>query len=174
MNIVVQTSSFTAPTGVLFAGAARYACTLGRAGVTLEKTEGDGKTPIGTYPFRYVLYRADRVEKPLTQLPVEVLTLATGWCEDPQHADYNRRIVLPHPCVHDRMTRDDNLYDITAVIGYNDAPVVAGRGSAIFMHLARPEFTGTAGCIGLALEDLKAVLAQLDAESSITVLPPPA
>ncbi|MDF3024025.1 MAG: L,D-transpeptidase catalytic domain [Alphaproteobacteria bacterium] len=173
MNIVVQTSSQTATTGVLFIGQQRFDCTLGRTGVTLDKSEGDGKTPVGTYPFRYVLYRADRIEKPETGLPVHELTPDTGWCEDPAHDDYNKQITLPHPSVHDRMTRDDNLYDICVIIGYNDAPVTAGKGSAIFMHLARPDFTPTAGCVGLRFADLVEVLRHLDSSSLITVLPPP-
>jgi L,D-peptidoglycan transpeptidase YkuD (ErfK/YbiS/YcfS/YnhG family) len=173
MNIVVQTTSFSATTGALFIGAQRFDCTLGRGGVTLDKTEGDGKTPVGTYPFRQVFYRADRLEKPQTGLPVEELTPETGWCEDPAHADYNKKIALPHPAQNDRMTREDSLYDITVVIGYNDDPPQAGKGSAIFLHLARPDFSPTAGCVGLRLEDLQTVLVQLDAESRITILPPP-
>lgn len=173
MNIIVQTKSETASTGILIAGANRFDCTLGRTGVTIDKKEGDGKTPVGTYPLRYVLYRADRLEKPETELPCEVLTPDTGWCEDPGHADYNQRVTLPHNSVVDRMTRDDALYDICVVIGYNDAPVAAGKGSAIFMHLARPDFTPTAGCVGLKLDDLRTVLRLCDSSSLITILPPP-
>lgn len=173
MDIIVQTKSFEATTGTLIIGGKRYDCTLGRGGVTIDKTEGDGKTPIGTYPLRHLLYRADRLEPPQTGLPLSPLTPETGWCEDPAHADYNRQIVLPHPSVHDRMTRDDNLYDLTVIIGYNDDPVVPGKGSAIFMHLARPDFTPTAGCVGLKREDLLEVLACCDASSHITILPPP-
>lgn len=173
MNIIVQTSSFDATTGTLIAGANRYACTLGRTGVTIDKAEGDGKTPIGTYPLRYLLYRADRLEKPETGLPVHVLDPDTGWCEDPSHPDYNTRVTLPHDSVVDRMTRDDHLYDLTVVIGYNDDPVVAGRGSAIFMHLMRDDGSPTAGCVGLKLHDLLAVLKLCDSSSHITVLPPP-
>jgi len=173
MNIIVQTKSFEAPTGVLMIGQQRFDCTLGRNGVTLEKTEGDGKTPIGTYPLRKLLYRADRLPKPETGLPAEVLTPETGWCEDPAHADYNRQITLPHPAGTDRMTREDHLYDLVIIVGYNDDPPVAPKGSAIFIHLARPEFTGTAGCIGLRLPDLVEVLRHCDSESHVTILPPP-
>lgn len=173
MNIIVQTKSFEATTGVLIAGGRRFDCTLGRAGVAIGKAEGDGKTPVGTYPLRYLLYRADRLERPETGLPVEILTPETGWCEDPSHPDYNTRITLPHPSAHDRMTRDDHLYDLTVVIGYNDDPPVAGKGSAIFMHLARPDFTPTAGCVGLRREDLLEVLKHCDSSSHITILPPP-
>lgn len=173
MNIIVQTSSFDAATGTLIAGANRYPCTLGRTGVTIDKAEGDGKTPIGTYPLRYLLYRADRLEKPETGLPAHILDAATGWCEDPSHPDYNTRVTLPHDSVVDRMTRDDHLYDLTVVIGYNDDPVVPGRGSAIFMHLMRDDGSPTAGCVGLKLQDLLAVLKLCDSSSHITVLPPP-
>lgn len=172
MDIIVQTTSFDATTGFLIAGGKRFDCALGRTGVTTEKTEGDGKTPIGVYPLRYVLYRADREEKPETGLTVHPLTPETGWCEDPLHPDYNKQIVLPHASSCDRMTRDDHLYDITVVIGYNDDPVVAGRGSAIFMHLARPGLEPTAGCVALAREDLLEVLRHCDSDTRITVLPP--
>lgn len=174
MDVIVQTSSWDATTGVLFIGARRFDCTLGRSGVTLEKTEGDGKTPVGTYPFRQLIYRADRLAQPETGLPVEVLTPDTGWCEDPAHADYNTKVQLPHPALCDRMTRDDHLYDLTVVIGYNDAPVQAGKGSAIFMHLAREEWSPTAGCVGLRQADLLEVLKNLGPESHITILPPAA
>lgn len=173
MNIIVQTKSFDATTAVLIAGGRRFDCALGRAGVTIDKKEGDGKTPVGTYPFRQLFYRADRIEKPKTGLPVEILSPETGWCEDPAHPDYNKKIILPHPAVVDRMTRDDDLYDLTAVIGYNDDPVVPGRGSAIFMHLARAGLEPTAGCVALAKDDLLEVLALCDENSHITILPPP-
>ncbi len=172
MNIIVQTSKNTPTTGKLFIGGKRYDCTLGRSGVTADKKEGDGATPIGTYPLRQLLYRADRLAAPETGLPLEVLTPDTGWCEDPAHADYNTKITLPHEAGTDRMTRDDHLYDLVAVVGYNDAPVVAGKGSAIFIHLARPDFTPTAGCVGLKLEDLQEVLKLCDSTSHITILPP--
>jgi L,D-peptidoglycan transpeptidase YkuD (ErfK/YbiS/YcfS/YnhG family) len=173
MNIIVQTKSFEATTGVLIAGGQRYDCTLGRAGVTIDKAEGDGKTPIGTYPLRQLIYRADRLPKPETQLPVEILTPETGWCEDPSHPDYNTKVILPHASVTDRMTRDDHLYDLTVVIGYNDNPPEAGKGSAIFMHLAREDFSPTAGCVGLKQNDLLEVLKLCDSSSHITILPPP-
>ena len=173
MNIIVQTKSFEPTTGVLIAGGQRYDCTLGRGGITVDKVEGDGKTPIGTYPLRQLIYRADRLEKPETKLPVEILTPETGWCEDPAHPDYNTKVTLPHASVVDRMTRDDNLYDLTVVIGYNDNPPQAGKGSAIFMHLARPDFTPTAGCVGLKQNDLLEVLKHCDSSSHITILPPP-
>lgn len=174
MNLTVKTTSWTATTGTLEVNGKTYPCTLGRSGVCepSEKKEGDGKTPLGTYPLRQLIYRADRNAKPATDLSVEILTPETGWCEDPAHADYNKKITLPHASVNDRMTREDSLYDYVVVIGYNDDPVVPGKGSAIFMHLARPEFTPTQGCVGLRPEDLLEVLKCCSPSSKIVITPP--
>jgi len=120
--------------------------------------------------LRQLLYRADRAPPPETGLKTEILTPDTAWCEDPAHADYNKKVILPHPASNDRMTREDHLYDYTVVIGYNDDPVIPGKGSAIFMHLARPEFTPTAGCVGLRPEDMLAILKRCDLSSRIRIV----
>lgn len=178
MDIIVQTTDENATRGVLICGGQRYDCALGRSGVTIDKHEGDGKTPVGTYPLRVVFYRADRVARPETGIPVRPLTPSTGWSEDPARDDYNTEIAVP-PCAEaapgvDRMTREDHVYDLTVVIGYNDDPPVKGRGSAIFMHVARPGYTPTQGCVALSESDLRAVLRLIDTDSKITILPPPA
>jgi L,D-peptidoglycan transpeptidase YkuD (ErfK/YbiS/YcfS/YnhG family) len=171
MNIIVRAKSRTATTGTLEMNGKIYNCTLGRTGVipAIDKREGDGKTPLGSFPLRQLIYRADRLNKPVTKLPIEVLTENTGWCEDPAHPDYNKKVTLPHGSVHDRMTRDDRLYDYTVVIGYNDDPVVPGRGSAIFLHLARPDFGPTAGCVGLTPEDMVEVLKNCGPDTRIEI-----
>ncbi|MBU6476278.1 MAG: L,D-transpeptidase family protein [Alphaproteobacteria bacterium] len=171
MKLVVTAPSPAATTATLSVNGKTYPCTLGRAGVTgpAEKTEGDGKTPLGVYPLRLLYYRADRVAKPETGLPLKVLTPETGWCEDPSHPDYNREISLPHPAGHDHMTRADALYDYVVVVGYNDSPVVTGKGSAIFIHLARPDFSPTAGCVGLRAEDMRELLKICNETSTIEI-----
>jgi L,D-peptidoglycan transpeptidase YkuD (ErfK/YbiS/YcfS/YnhG family) len=173
MNIIVQTSAETTTRAILICGDEKFDCALGRSGVTHDKTEGDGKTPVGTYPLRQVFYRADRVGRPETRLDVAALTPETGWCEDPAHPDYNKQVTLPHNSRVDKMTRDDHVYDITVVIGYNDDPPKAGKGSAIFMHVARLGYTPTEGCVALSEEDLRKVLKKVDKTSHITILPPP-
>ncbi|MCK4945181.1 MAG: L,D-transpeptidase family protein [Alphaproteobacteria bacterium] len=165
----------TATTGTLEIDGKSFDCTLGRNGVakTIDKKEGDGKTPLGDFSLREVFYRADRVSRPETRLPVKILTPETGWCDDSKHPDYNKKIKLPHNASHEVMTREDNLYNIVAVIGYNYDPVIAGKGSAIFLHLAQPDFSPTAGCIGLRTEeDIRTVLKQCDNSSRIKILPP--
>lgn len=133
-------------------------CALGRGGIRTDKAEGDGATPAGRHPLRRVLYRADRLARPDTALPVAALAPDDGWCDDPAHPDYNRPVRLPHPARCETLWRDDAVYDVIVVLGHNDDPVAPGRGSAIFLHVARPDFTPTEGCVALPLPDLLAVL----------------
>lgn len=135
-----------------------FRCALGKGGVRADKSEGDGATPVGLLPLRRLLYRADRVAAPESTLRREPIGPEDGWCDDPAHADYNQQIRLPHPARHERLWRDDALYDVVVPLGWNDAPVVRGRGSAIFLHLARPDYTPTEGCVALSLLDLRRVL----------------
>lgn len=136
-----------------------FRAALGRAGVRADKQEGDEATPLGPLPLRRVLFRADRLAMPVCAVPVEPLGPDDGWCDDPTHRDYNRMVRLPHGGRHEELWRTDGLYDIVGVLGWNDAPVVRRRGSAIFLHVATPDYAPTAGCVALALNDLKRVLA---------------
>lgn len=104
-------------------------CAFGAAGLRADKREGDGATPCGLLPLRRVLFRADRGPRPLAAVPVEPIDPEDGWCDDPGHPDYNRKVRLPHPARHERLWREDALYDVVGVLGWNDAPVVRGRGA---------------------------------------------
>ncbi len=134
-------------------------CAIGRAGLRADKQEGDEATPLGALPLRRVLYRADRVARPRAAVSVEPLVPEDGWCDDPTSRDYNCRVRLPFSGRHEALWRDDALYDVVGVLGWNDAPVVRRRGSAIFLHVARPDYAPTEGCLALALADLLACLA---------------
>lgn len=137
---------------------AQYRCALGRGGVRLDKQEGDGATPIGCFPLRRVLYRADRLHAPVTALPVAPIEADDGWCDDPADPAYNRPVKLPRAGRHERLWRDDHLYDVVVVLGHNDDPPVPGKGSAIFLHVAHVDYRPTEGCVALALPDLLTVL----------------
>ncbi|MGI9127908.1 MAG: L,D-transpeptidase family protein [Roseomonas sp.] len=137
-----------------------YRCAIGKGGRRTDKREGDGATPIGLLPLRRLLYRADRLARPRADVPVAPIAPDDGWCDDPTHSDYNTQIHLPHPARHEELWRADTIYDVIGVLGWNDAPVVRERGSAIFLHLARPGFRPTEGCVALEQRDLLCVLAQ--------------
>ncbi len=146
-------------------GGDTYPCTIGRSGFVRDKKEGDGGTPVGRYHLREVFYRADRIPEPESGLPVKALSKDDGWCDDPQSDKYNQLVTLPFPFSHEELFREDYLYDLIVVIGYNDDPVAKGAGSAIFMHVARHEFTPTDGCVGLELPALKSVVKRLTPET---------
>ena len=133
-------------------------CALGAGGISAAKREGDGATPTGLLPIRRILWRADRGPRPATALPAEPIAPDDGWCDDPADAAYNTRIRLPHPARHERLWRDDAVYDVIGVLGWNDAPVQRGRGSAIFLHVARPGLAPTEGCVALPEGELRRLL----------------
>jgi L,D-peptidoglycan transpeptidase YkuD (ErfK/YbiS/YcfS/YnhG family) len=135
--------------GLLSAGDAVLPCALGRSGVTRRKREGDGASPAGTWPLRHVLYRPDRIDRPVTKLAVQAISPADGWCDDPADPAYNRPVQLPYGASAEALWRDDGLYDVVVVLGYNDDPPRAGLGSAIFFHLATSDLAPTAGCIAV-------------------------
>jgi L,D-peptidoglycan transpeptidase YkuD (ErfK/YbiS/YcfS/YnhG family) len=145
------------------------AAAVGRAGVKADKHEGDGVTPAGTYPLLSIRYRPDRIAAPLSQLPVKPLAPTDGWVDDPDDANYNRPVSLPYPASAERMWRQDDLYDALVVIGYNIEPVVPGAGSAIFLHIATPDFAPTAGCVAVNREILLGLLPLLGPGSRIAI-----
>jgi L,D-peptidoglycan transpeptidase YkuD (ErfK/YbiS/YcfS/YnhG family) len=110
-------------------------------------------------PLRRLLYRADRLARPRTALESAPLRADDGWCDDPADANYNRPVRRPYPASHEALWRDDGLYDLIVVLGHNDDPVVAGAGSAVFLHVAPPLYGPTAGCVALAVDDLLTLLA---------------
>lgn len=145
--------------GVLSCDIGVFRVSLGHGGVRADKLEGDGATPCASLPLRRVFYRADREAIPSASVPVEPLCEADGWCDAPGDPRYNRRVALPYSGRHERLWRQDGFYDLVGVLGWNDAPVVSGRGSAIFLHGARADYAPTEGCIALAMADLRQILA---------------
>jgi L,D-peptidoglycan transpeptidase YkuD (ErfK/YbiS/YcfS/YnhG family) len=149
-------------------GSVRAAC--GKAGVTADKREGDHASPEGTFPLLRAFYRPDRLAVPKTALPLAALTPEDGWCDDPADPRYNTLVALPYPASHEEFWRADGLHDVIVVIGYNTDPVVPGKGSAIFLHCASPDFAGTEGCIAVAREVLVPLLGLLGPGCGITIV----
>ena len=146
-------------------------CALGKRGVVPGdlKREGDGASPAGRWLIRRVWYRPDRIDPPETSLPVAPIGPEDGWCDAPEDPAYNRPVTLPYLASHEKMWREDHVYDVVVELGYNDDPPVPGRGSAIFMHLARPDWSGTEGCVALALPDLLSVLKLAGEDSEVEI-----
>jgi L,D-peptidoglycan transpeptidase YkuD (ErfK/YbiS/YcfS/YnhG family) len=148
-------------------GSARAVC--GKAGIVTDKREGDHASPAGTFALLQAFYRPDRLGAPATALPLAALSPSDGWCDDPADPNYNRLVALPYPASHEALWRADGLYDLIVVIGCNTGPVVPDRGSAIFLHCASPDFTGTEGCIAVARDALLPLLGLLGPGSTITI-----
>jgi L,D-peptidoglycan transpeptidase YkuD (ErfK/YbiS/YcfS/YnhG family) len=147
-------------------------CAIGAGGVTTAKREGDRCTPVGTWSLRRVFYRPDRVAAPVTAQSVTAIEATMGWSDDPGDVErYNRLVSLPYSGSHEELWREDHLYDIVVELGYNDDPPVPGLGSAIFMHVARPDYGPTQGCVALRIDDLRTLLAALGRDACLTVLP---
>lgn len=168
-DLVVTADAPGATMGWATLGARRFRCALGRGGIVAEKREGDGGTPVGSFPLRRLFVRADRGAVPKAPVPVSIITKHDGWCDAPEHPDYNRHIALPFAASHEMLWLDDHVYDLVLVIGHNDDPPVPYAGSAVFVHLAQPDYSPTAGCIAFARADLEAILSALDAGDRVVV-----
>jgi L,D-peptidoglycan transpeptidase YkuD (ErfK/YbiS/YcfS/YnhG family) len=170
-QLIVRSLSAGAPRGIVACGALRFPCALGRSGRRTGKREGDGATPSGRFALREVLYRGDRLRRPRARLPVAALKIDDGWCDDTCDRNYNRRVRHPYPASAERLWRDDHLYDLIVVLGYNDGPRIKGRGSAIFIHVASPGLKPTQGCIALERSHLLRLIEHASRGAEITILP---
>ena len=155
--------------GWLTAGPLTIPVALGRGGIRANKREGDGGTPKGVFQPVRLWWRADRHPRPSTFLPVRPITPRDAWCEDPADRHYNQPIRLANDAAGDRLTRDDHLYDFIIEIDHNTRPTIPGRGSAVFLHLARENFAPTAGCVGMTRGAMLRLLARLGPETRIVI-----
>ena len=142
---------------------------LGRGGIKADKREGDGATPRGLFHPLRLWWRADRHSRPRTRLKVRAITPADGWCEDPADRQYNRPVRLADHSAADRLRRDDHLYDFIIEIDQNTRPRIAGRGSAVFLHLARPGYGPTAGCVSMKRPAMLQLLARIGPGTKIVI-----
>ena len=144
-------------------------CAIGATGVTTDKREGDQATPVGCFPLRVVYYRSDRFSRPDTLLPVEAINPLDAWSDESTDPAYNSLIRQPYETSFELMWREDHIYDIVVTIGYNDDPAVPGMGSAIFLHVARADYSPTQGCVAVSLDNLLRILADCDETSRICI-----
>ena len=155
--------------GWLTAGPTTIPVALGRGGIIANKREGDGGTPKGTFRPRQLWWRADRFPRPRTFLPIRAIRADDAWCEDPASRHYNRPLTRGHDNNGDRLRREDHLYDFIIEIDHNTQPTIAGRGSAVFLHLARPDFSPTAGCVSMTKSAMLQLLRQIGPHTKIII-----
>ena len=146
-----------------------FRAAVGSGGIGVKHAEGDHITPLGVFPVRALLFRADRVKLPRTRLPVSAIAPDDGWCDAPGDRAYNQPVKLPYRASAESLWRADILYDLVAILGFNDRPVVPGAGSAFFLHVARADYGATEGCIALSWDDLVAVVSALAPGDTIVV-----
>ncbi|WP_246591950.1 L,D-transpeptidase family protein [Aminobacter anthyllidis] len=145
-------------------------CALGRGGITANKREGDGGTPLAAMRILSGYFRRDQFVVGQSRLPMRPIGADLGWCEVPDDRNYNRPVKIPYGASHERMKRDDRLYDACLVLDWNIRPRRRGRGSAIFFHLARPGFTPTQGCVAVTARVMARLLPQLSRRTVLKVV----
>lgn len=144
-----------------------YQCSIGRAGFSKSKKEGDGCTPIGSFHIEKVFYRSDKIDNLETKIHKIKIQELDGWCDDPKQKEYNQLIQFPFNFSAEKLYRSDSLYNIVCVLSYNINPIIPGLGSAIFMHVAQDGYKSTEGCVALKQEDLMYILKLIDHKTKI-------
>lgn len=131
----------------------KFKCTIGKSGIGEKKREGDNITPIGVYKIINVFYRKDRISKINLKLKPTQIKKNMGWCDDFKSKKYNQLVKIPNKFSHEKLYRNDNLYDVILVLNYNSNPIIKKKGSAIFIHISKDK-KKTKGCIGLKKNEI--------------------
>ena len=169
-RLVVRSAPLDVRRAILQAGSLRIPAAIGRSGRTSRKREGDGATPIATMPLRFVYHRGDRMTFLRTPMPLLRIRETMLWCDAPDHPSYNRPVKAPFQASHEKLMRQDRLYDVCVVMDWNMRMRKRGCGSAIFFHIARPDFAPTEGCVAISPRDLQRLMPHLDRRTRLQVL----
>ena len=151
-------------------GKYKVKCALGKRGIGTKKKEGDKITPKGRYNIKFLLYRKDRIKKIKTKLKKIIIKKNLGWCDDPSSKNYNKLIYLPTENSHEKLYKSDNSYDIVLVLNYNMSPVKNGKGSAIFIHVAKRNYKKTLGCIAINKIALLKIISEIKKNTIVEIL----
>jgi L,D-peptidoglycan transpeptidase YkuD (ErfK/YbiS/YcfS/YnhG family) len=155
--------------GYLHYKSIRFKCALGKTGIKKNKLEGDKSTPFGTFNILKVYYRDDKIKKIKTNLKKIKIKKNMGWCDDSTSRFYNKQIKLPNKSKHEKLFRNDNLYNVILVLDYNISPTIKNKGSAIFLHVAKNNFAPTNGCVALKQNDLLFLLSLINKNTKIKI-----
>ena len=147
----------------------KFRCALGKAGVKKKIMEGDNITPKGIFKIIKIYYRPDKIKEIKTLTKKIKIKKNMGWCDDPKSRSYNQQIKLPTKYSHEKLYRNDNLYDLIAVLNYNIDPIIKNKGSAIFLHIAKNSYQETKGCIALKKKHLIEIISKIKKNTKIKI-----
>ena len=147
----------------------KYKCSIGYNGLSKNKTEGDGCTPVGTFKLNKIMYRPDKINNFKSNLETEIIEKRDGWCDDINSQLYNQKIIFPYELSAENLYRHDDLYDLICIIDYNLNPIIKGKGSAIFLHVASSDYSPTHGCVAIKKDELIEIAKKLNRDSSIQI-----
>ena len=153
----------------LYSDLGQFACAIGRGGLTTNKIEGDHKTPVGEFKFKKIYYRKDKLGEMTFKIPFVIIGENDGWCDDPKSKLYNQHIQFPFDSSAEKLFRDDDLYDLLCVINHNTDPIIPGKGSAIFLHISKPNFEGTEGCVAIEKENIIELAKKIDLTTRLII-----
>ncbi len=168
-HIIVRQCGSNKSKGLIFAGSRYISCALGRSGISTKKREGDGATPVGTFRILYGFYRADRVLHLSAGISLLQNSKTFGWCDEPGDRNYNRLVKLPYSGRHEKLWREDHLYDYCLVLDQNYSKRMRGMGSAIFFHIASEDFKPTEGCVAIKLSDMRWLLQHIGRDTKLVI-----
>ena len=137
-------------------------CALGKRGIGVKKKEGDLITPKGSFKIKGILYRRDKVKNLITKLRKKMINKKMGWCDDPKSKKYNQLIELPFKFNFEKLYRNDDIYDIIFILSFNTNPVLKNKGSAIFIHIAKKNYSPTKGCVAIKKNDIKKLAREIN------------
>ena len=147
----------------------KFKCALGKSGIRKKRTEGDNITPKGTFKIIKIYYRKDRIKKINSVFKIIEIKKNMGWCDDPESKKYNQLIKLPSKYRHEKLFRNDRIYDLMIVLNYNMSPVIKNKGSAIFIHIAKNNYNKTKGCIALKKKDLIEIVSKIKRNTKVII-----
>ena len=147
----------------------KFKCALGKSGIGKKRIEGDNITPKGTFKIIKIYYRKDRIKKINSIFKLIEIKKDMGWCDDPESKKYNQLIKLPSKYRHEKLFRNDRIYDLIIVLNYNMSPVIKNKGSAIFIHIAKNNYNKTKGCIALKKKDLIEIISKIKRNTKIII-----
>ena len=145
-------------------------CALGKRGIGNKKKEGDLITPKGSFKINGILYRPDKVKNLITKLRKKTINKKMGWCDDPKSKKYNQIIKLPFKFNFEKLYRNDDIYDIIFVLSFNTNPIIKNKGSAIFIHIAKRNYSPTKGCVAIKKDDIKKLAREINRKTKVKIL----